>query len=173
MKDVNQELVFLQEAVPQLHDYLISDELYWPLRGSLPRLTLGSLLLAVARLKILAPSEVHDLMPQVETIHARWRSAWEKKASREISNRVRLWSHFLSDQINEPDRNFGLYISEVRVRVILQLLFRELPEAPEKSVLANLDDLLMARLLPSEFIWESELKSYFLKTEFWFLYGKL
>ena len=61
-----EDLQFVKEAIPQLQEYLLSNELYWPLSGTLPRLTPGALLLALARLSVTAPSESQNLAAQVE-----------------------------------------------------------------------------------------------------------
>jgi hypothetical protein len=173
MSSNEEDLRFLKEAVPQLQEYLLSNELYWPLSGSLPRLTPGALLLTLARLGVHAPLETQKLEAQVETIRTKWRSAWDKKVAREIANRLRLWSQFLSDYVKAPDQNLDSYRTEARGRAILQLLLVELQDAPEKSTLANLDGILKSRLVPGEFIWEPDLQAVFPRTSFWFLYGIL
>jgi hypothetical protein len=175
-------LRFVKEAVPQLQDYLLSNELYWPLSGSLPRLTPGSLLLELAKLRVavkdrgagtISSVEVQRLDTQVETIRSKWRIAWEKKVAREVTNRMRLWSQFLSDYIKAPDKNLESYKTEARGRAILQLLLAELPAAPERHALADLDETLKSRLIPGDFLWESELQPVFPKSNYWFLYGNL
>ena len=173
MNSKEDDLRFLKEAVPQLQEYLLSNELYWPLSGSLPRLTPGSLLLTLARLAIQAPFEASKVESQVQNICAKWRSAWEKKVAREIANRLRLWSQFLSDYVNAPDQNLDSYRTEARGRAILQLLLAEQPDAPEKTALVELDAVLKSCLVPGEFIWEPELQAAFPKGTFWYLYGKL
>jgi hypothetical protein len=167
----SQDLPFLTESLPQLQDYLLSNELYWPLGGSLPRLTLGSVLLALARLEIFHPVEAQQFRAQVEVVRVKWRSAWEKKAAREAANRLRLWSQFLSEAVAglEPEA----YPAEVRGRAILQLLLREAPETPEKAALAEVDGVLKAHLHPGAFIWEAELQTVFPQSDFWFLYATL
>ena len=169
------DLRFLREAVSQLHDYLLSNELYWPLSGSLPRLTPGALLLELARLETAgtAPSEFPGLQRQFENLHDKWRTAWQKKAAREVSNRARLWSQFLSDFAADPDKNAESYRSEARGRAILQMLLTEQPDLPEKAALVELDAALRPRLKPGAFLWEPELEPAFPKSDFWFLYGSL
>ena len=170
------DLRFVKEAVPQLQEYLLSNELYWPLSGSLPRLTPGSLLLTLARLRVADSKvefEVQKLETQVDAIRVRWRTAWEKKVTREAANRMRLWSQFLSDYLQAPDQNLESYATEARGRAILHLLLTELPDASEGSALAELDGILRSHLTPGEFIWEPELQPIFPKNEFWFLYGNL
>ena len=166
------DLRFLRESVSQLQDYLLSNELYWPLSGSLPRLTPGSLLLELKRVQTagLAPAELPGLQRQVEAIRAKWRTAWEKKAAREVTNRTRLWSQFLSDFAHDPEKNLDSYRSEARGRAILQLLLAEQPDSPEKSAIVDLDILLKSRVKPGRFLWEPELQSVFPQTDFWFFF---
>jgi hypothetical protein len=156
-----------------LQAYLLSNELYWPLGANLPRLTVGALLLALTRLEVSQPDEADQLRVQVETVRVKWRSAWEQKIARETANRLRLWTQFLSDLAHAPEQNADAYPGEVRGRAILGLLLRELPNAPEKTALAEADTLLKARLLPAAFIWEAALQTAFPEAEFWFLYGTL
>ncbi len=173
MTSTEQDLRFLTESLPQLQVYLLSNELYWPLNASLPRLTLGAVLLALARVSAIQPDEAKGLAEQLETIRAKWRVAWEKKAARETANRLRLWSNFLSDYRNAPEQHADAYPQEVRGRVILQLLLAEAPDAPEKSALAELDAMLKSRLISGNFVWNVALQPAFPKTDFWFLYGTI
>jgi hypothetical protein len=173
MTSPEEDLRFLKEAVPQLQEYLLSNEMYWPLSGSLPRLTPGSLLLALARLRLNPQVDIQRLAAQVGTVRVKWRAAWEKKAARELANRLRLWSQFISDYLDAPDQSLESYQAEVRVRTILQLLLPEIPDVPEKQALADLDGVLKARLIPGEFVWDPPLQPIFPKNDFWFLYGRL
>ena len=175
-------LRFLKEAVPQLQNYLLSNELYWPLSGSLPRLTPGSLLLELIKMRVTTQiagtsltlrDEFQRLDGQFENLRSKWRTAWEKKMAREVTNRMRLWSQFLSDYLKDPDQSLDSYKTEARGRAILQLLVNELPNFPEMPALAELDRILKTRLIPGEFIWESELQPAFPKSDYWFLYGNL
>ncbi len=168
-----QDLNFLNEALPQMQDYLLSKELYWPLSASLPRLTPGAALISLTRIKATAPLEAEKLQQVLATVRLKWRSAWNNKVAREISNRYRLWADYIADCINNPEQNVDAYASEVRGRVILQLLISEQPKFSEKSSLAEMDGLLKARLHPADFLWGSELQAIFPKSDYWFLYGKL
>ncbi len=167
-----QDSQFLTESLPQMQAYLLSNELYWPLRNSLPRLTLGSVLLSLARLEVTRPGEAQKFRADLEPVRVKWRVAWEKKAARELANRLRLWSQYLSDYAYAPE-SAGSYVTEVRSRVILQLLLSEAPEMPEKATLAELDLSLKAQLRPADFVWEAGLQVAFPQLDFWFLYGKL
>jgi len=158
---------FLEEALPQLQEYLLGDELYWALGGNLPRLTPGNLLLALARLEAVDPDSAWALRGKLDAIQAQWRSAWEKKTARETESRLRLWSQFLTEQAHDEGPHRAHFAASVRERVILQLLKSKAPQ------LSDLDELLRARFIPGAFVWEAVYQSAFLESEFWFLYGSL
>ncbi len=158
---------FLEEALPQLQEYLLADELYWALGGNLPRLTPGNLLLAQTRLEAVDPDAAWRMRREMEAIQTQWRSAWEKKTAREAENRLRLWSQFLAEQAHDEGPNRTHYAASVRERVILQLLNCNAPQ------LLELDGLLRARFIPGGFAWEAVYQGVFAKSEFWFLYGSL
>jgi hypothetical protein len=165
MKPVEHDLKFIEEGLPQVREYLLSKELYWPLGADLPRLTLGNLLLSMRRVAALRPSpQVERRRLELETLQARWRSAWEQKAARETENRLRLWTTFLSEYRASPEQYADSYPGEVRGRVILQLLGASLPDQ---------DALLKSHLVPAGFLWEAGLEPAFPKQDFWFLYAKL
>jgi len=172
MTSTEQDILFLTESLPQLQDYLLSNELYWPLNNSLPRLTPGSVLLALARLDVTLPDEARKFRSQLDSVRSRWRVAWEKKAAREMAQRLRLWSQYLSDY-QYASESAGSYPTEVRGRAILQLLLPETPDVPEKSTLAELDAMLKMRLVSGKFVWDAALQAAFPKNDYWFLYGKL
>ncbi|GAB4483307.1 MAG: hypothetical protein OHK0031_06500 [Anaerolineales bacterium] len=163
----NSDETFLNEALPQLKEYLLSGELYWPLGGTLPRLTPGALLLALRRLSVSQPSAAEEARQKLETLTGQWRSAWEKKIAQETANRLRLWSAFLSECEETTSRENASYAGEIRGRVILQLLGYASPE------LAALDARLRRLFAPGNFVWEAPLTAGFPQTDFWFLYGSL
>lgn len=164
---MNTDEFFLNEALPQLKNYLLSAELYWPLGAALPRLTPGTVLLALTRLSVLQPESADDTRRKLETLITPWRSAWEKKILQETANRLRLWSAFLTECEETTSRQDAWYASEVRGRVILQLLGCASPQ------LTALDARLTRLFTPGNFIWKAPLSAAFPQPDFWFLYGSL
>lgn len=158
---------FLEEALPQLQDYLLADELYWALGGNLPRLTPGNLLLALTRLRAADLDSALNLRQKLDAIQTQWRSAWERKTALETASRLRLWSQFLTEQARDEGLHRAHYAASVKERVILQLLQCQAPQ------LAELDSLLRARFQPGRFVWGAEYQSVFPEGEFWFLYGSM
>lgn len=186
MPSAEYDLGYLRAAVAALEDYLMANEVYWPIGAAspagepdYPRLTLGGLLLAQKRAhaRDLSPEQRHELAEideQIDNLRNRWRVAWERKAGRSFSARLRLWNDFIEEYRANPSANLDRYAYEVERRVMLDL-FREeagaIPEAELKS-LESLDKLLRAVLIPGDFIWEAELQSGFPKQKYWYLYGR-
>jgi len=173
---IENDRTYLEAGIPELGDYLLSKELYWPIsaRGySLPRLTIGGILLTQARLEA-RRERIESLMMQLDGVRSKWRVAWETKAGREVQARMRLWSNYLADYRQNPEQHADAYPHEVRYRVMLQLLMTELPApSPEQETLSKLDGMLRANLTASDFIWDTDLQAEFPHEVYWFLYGKL
>ena len=168
---------YIEAALPEMQDYLLSDELYWPLGGiqaSQMRLTIGGLLLALRRTEARDAAGAAALGSQVEVLRHRWRAAWEAKARREAQSRLEQWTHFLDDVRQAREANAQDYRGQVRVRVMLALLLADLPPLPAVSAsLEGLDRLMRAGFVPGEFLWEQALRSAFPQDPFWYLYGRL
>jgi len=168
MSTLAQDRQFLEAAIPELGNYLLSKEVFWPLGGALSRLTIGNLLLAQARLG----GGVY--FAQCDSVRLRWPVAWESKILQEIHSRLGLWQNFLRDYAASPDEHSDRYPQEVRNRVMLHLLAGQLREKPvELDSLSGLDDQLKGSLIPGAFAWEAEIESSFPRPEYWFLYGTL
>ena len=176
MTPIRKDRAYLEAGIPELGDYLLSNELYWPIaaRGSdLPRLTIGGILLAKACLEARG-ERIEALVAQLDAVRSKWRAAWETKASREVQARMRLWSNYLADYRHNPEGHADAYPHEVRYRVMLHLLLAELPAPPaEQEGSSQLDGMLRASLSPGDFIWETDLQPGFPREVYWFLYGKL
>ncbi|MDX9993295.1 MAG: hypothetical protein RBS68_14735 [Anaerolineales bacterium] len=164
---------FIETALPELETYLLSETLYWPLGGSLPRLTPGALLLALRQAEALNPPAARKWRQQLDLISAKRRTAWEQKARSELVNRLRLWGESVAEWQPAASERRADYSGQVRSRVILQLLLHEVNAPAQQAVLDGLDAFLRANLKPAPFLWDAQLAETFPKDEFWFLYGKL
>jgi hypothetical protein len=185
MPSIEYDLKYIQAGLVDLEGYLLSKELYWPVGASAPagethypRLTLGNLLLARARLsgRDLDPqqrAEFERLDQRLQEISKQWQVAWGQKAAREFSARLKLWRDFLDEYRKQPNANLDRYAYEVSRRVTLQLLSSETREIHEEEadLLHGLDELLRAVFIPGQFVWDMELKASFPKSTYWYLYG--
>ncbi len=159
---------YFEAALAELKDYLLSDILYYPLTASMPRLTIGGLLLAQRRLHAYENASPLDL--QLDTLRTKWRAAWEKKTAQELDARLTLWRNYLNEY-RHNDELADYYAHEVRLRVILGLLSAELGQEPDELI--ALDQLLRVKFHLGEFVWDEALSNEFSRDDFWFLYGKL
>jgi len=171
MPNLDQDKRFLEAGISVLPDYLLSKELFYPLGGDLPRLTVGNLLLAQLRRR--SAGDIEAAEAPIESVRGKWRYAWNQKASREIHSRLGLWRNFLNDYRAFPGGNADRFTAEVRNRVILGLLFKETDQTSERSQLVRMDSRLREGLLPGNFVWENQVEAGFPKPEYWYLYGHL
>jgi len=187
MPSVEYDLGYMDAAVDLLERYLLSRQIYWKMIASAPTgdppypsLTLGGLLLALARTRArqLNPKQTQQftqLVGEIDIVRSKWRTAWENKAQDEYRSRLNLWRDFLEEFRQEPEDNADRYHYEVGRRVMLHLLDGETRGIPpaEHQMLAGLDSILSGLLVPGEFIWGKELAAGFSRDEFPYLYGTL
>jgi hypothetical protein len=113
MPALTQDLSYFQAGMESLEAYLLSEELFWPLTGDLPRLTIGGMLLAGKRLEVRAEAgEWMSLSDSLDAVCMKWRSAWERKAGREIHARLDLWKNYLEELRQDFDP--GVYSNQVQ-----------------------------------------------------------
>ena len=188
MPNPHYDLEYAAAGLAALKDYLLTKELFWPIslsatgQGQIyPKLTAGNLLLTFARLHAYGKSGTLDAVQQSEFIRLemefdalkrKWQVAWEEKVSREFTSRLRQWSHYLDEFSQNPDSRAPYYRSEVRLRVLLELLKDDLGEVPEED-LSVLDESLRAQFTDGDFIWDEDLADGFPQDKYWFLFGHL
>lgn len=151
---------YLQAALPELETYLLSNQLYYPLGAGLPQLTLGGVLLALAREGLRAES----FRARAESVREKWRSAWEAKSAREAESRGRLWRQYLEEYREDPPTGARLYPQNVRYRAMLTLLGQTVCEA---------DPFLKSVFREGKFVWQDVPAQHFSRETFWYLFGTL
>jgi hypothetical protein len=181
------DLRYLQAGAEILEDFLLSQDVYWPVgiqapsgETPYPQLSLGGMALAQARAqaRVHSPDETKQLqrvLEKIEVTHQRWRGAWGSKAAHEMNARLNQWRTFLEDYREHPQANYDRYRYEVFRRVIIALLKTQTDQMreAEQEMLDGLDALITALLVSSEFIWDNDLQSAFPRDLFWYLYGLL
>lgn len=190
MPSFTADLAFLEAGINELQDYLLSNEIYWPLglpappgERPYPRLTMGWLLLTRQRIlgwqeRLAPPAAAHTvprLLHALDAQRARWPVAWQKKAGAEFSSRLKLWANFLNEYKTDPPAHAARYPYEVNRRAMLHLLQQETQAiSPEETdLLAAMDGYLRAILRPGEFVWEPQIAPAFPPEIYWYLYGNL
>jgi hypothetical protein len=151
---------YLTAGVLQLQDYLLSEQLYYPLNMSLPQLTLGGMLLSLQRMG----TQASKFEAQVEAVRSKWRSAWDAKSSREVKARSELWINYLSEYREDRKMGVRLYSQNVRYRAMMSLLGK---------VKDDSDAFVKSVFREGSFVWEEECAPNFPRETFWYLYGTL
>ena len=180
------DLEYLQIGVEEIEDYLLSEELFWPVSGRpssgkpyFLKMTIGNLLLSVRNLetllseRLLSSSEEHQFLAmqrQFEVVRSKWQVAWRDKASREYQSRFNQWMRSLEEIKGDRYQNAPYYQNEVRVRVLLDLLAEQIP-AESQLDLGPFDAVLRKIFKPGAFIWDESLAKGFPQDNYWYLYG--
>jgi hypothetical protein len=186
MPSVKYDLGYLRAALEILDTYLLSEDLFWPLNSEapigetmFPRLTIGGILLSMARLQArpILPyqsSQFQNLVVALDHYRSDMRVAWERKSRREFISRLDQWKHYINELSMNPDENIPFYGSEVRLRLLLDLLEDEITPVDDIYVtsLLQMDKILQAVFIKGGFIWDSVLSPGFNQEKYWYLWGK-
>lgn len=178
------DLIVLVAMAAEMDEYLRSDVLFWPLRGSdLPRLTLGGYLMRQHRLL-----ELRDMlsMAEQERLHVaikRYHEAQEekivrleKKAHEELEARIRQWREYLNEV--KSGSNVAYYPSAVDTRAMIRALVNQLrvsPYQPDEEIpsqIALLDRELSRIWESGDFVWPFDWQPAYPREEYWWLYGR-
>jgi len=187
IKSLEYDLRYINAGREILEEYLLSDEVFWPLgvkppegEPDYPQLTLDWMILAWTRLAARSTSggqknQVEQVISELELNRSKWRVAWEKKAYHCYQVREGMWRDYIQEYQDNPQENADRYSYEVRLRVMLGLLKSEFRQenAGEVDLLFSLDRFLKSALMPGGFIWDPEIQAGFPPNNYWFLYGKL
>ena len=183
MTNFDYDLQYIQAALEQLESYLLSDQLFWPVnvsppagQPSYPKLTAGNLLLALKRLQSSASTPgsqavVRKLDDQVHALTTHWQSAWQKKIEHEYTSRMHQWGRFLQELENDPEKQAPYYHTEVRLRLLLDLLAEESDQ--EMPMTISYDAMLKQFFESGESIWDDDDSAAFPKGKYWYLYGHI
>lgn len=177
------DLRFVHTALQEIEPYLLSDDLFWTLnlasqagQPSYPKLTIGNLLLSMHRLKVHAvtpaqQAEFTSLDNRLYALSSHWQAAWMKKANREFKSRQRQWRAYLIELDQNPEKQAPYYPTEVRWRLLLDLLAEIMQGAactPDSH-----DPLLYAYFTSGRFVWDEEDQAAFPQDPYWYLYGNI
>ncbi len=187
MHSPDTNLTLIQVILEEVENYLLSDELFWPLDASSlnqphpPQLTPGRLALTLDELDVqseeMTPvqrAEHHKLNLQIQSVLRKWSAALGRKAGREMHSRLNLWKAYIQDLVENADRADN-YVYEVRQRVIFERIKVWAEGEPEaersKQAIQPIDAALRSFFTPGDFIWDVRLRSCYPEEEYWFLYG--
>lgn len=162
--------------------YIYETELYGPMPPTLPRLTMGGLLMRLHRLNaisaLLSPAQQTKLAEAqaiFDKMRTEWAVAYEGKLDREIDARLKALGNLVNECKDEQRRCIESYASEIEKRVMLEHLIAEakarntLKDA-QKAGVAGFDASMRAYLEHSDFIWDARLKPAYPAERFSYLY---
>lgn len=181
--DAAKDLGYLKQAAAELKDYLLAEPIFWQMQapGHYPKLSLGMLLLTLARLEAVDAqlsqaqrAERNSAARRVDATLGNWQVAAEAKARRELHTRVNLWQQFWDECRENPRTCAEQYPHDVVQRAIAGLLLHKFPSlaaSPDARTLEVLDRLARGRQTGAGFVWAAELEAGFPEAEHWYLYG--
>lgn len=181
-------LKLARAMLDEFEDYLLSNELFWPLDPSalrdvlsVPRFTPGVLILVLDELNVqniemttVQQTEHQKINLQMQHVLRMWPEAIGRKAAREMHSRLNLWKAYVNDLTEKIDRPDS-YANEVRHRVIFERI-SELAarQTDAETTIQNghlIDVTLQGIFKPGEFIWDPRLRTIYTQDPYWFLYG--
>ena len=182
----------LQEAkamADHLVPYVYEKELYGSIggmfgSGTMPRLTIGALLLHLRRLRALEDKmtpEQQTLLNQIaarnEEVRKEWTIHYNEKLVQEANSRLKMIEQFFADCADEPRTCAGNYAPEALRRTIVQEIVDALDRANQANpdldrAIHKTDTQLHRFTAPTDFIWSPSLAAAYPPDHYWWLYAK-
>jgi hypothetical protein len=184
-RDLSEAKALADHLVP----YVYENELYGSIggmfgSGSMPRLTIGGLLLRLNRLHALEDrltdaqkEQLAATDAQRQNVRQEWTMHYNEKLIQEANSRLKLIERFFEDCVDDPRTCASNYPPEAMRRTIVEeivkalrrdgLLTTELERAAGK-----VDSQLRRFVQPSGFSWASALQPVYPKDEYWWLYAQ-
>ena len=182
--DLNRDVRTVEAMAAQLKPYIYEDELYGPMPGDLPKLTIGGLLMRLSRLSalsnLLSPTQQDTLrvaQSQFDSIRKEWAVAYEGKIQRELKVRISALDQFFNECSDNLRGCADEYPSMIEKRVMIEHLQDEaigLNSAPVglKNGLIALDNKNHRYFEAGKFTWDPRLEPAYPPQKYWFLYGR-
>ncbi|MFQ3535732.1 MAG: hypothetical protein SNJ58_07630 [Aggregatilineales bacterium] len=182
--DLAQDVRVVAAMAEHLTPYIYESELYGVLRDpSLPRLTVGGLLMRLARLHSLRDqlsaaqqAAVEAAQRKFDEVRRAWAVHYEGKVQQELRARIRALEHFAYDCAENLRACADNYPSAMEKRVMAEHLRDaafELNVLDEdlKGRLTALDNAISRCIEKGPFCWSENLQPAYPPPKFWFLYA--
>jgi len=180
--DLNHDVDTVQAMASRLVPFVYENEIFGYTPESLPKLTIGGLLMRLHRLALLDTllsdeqrERLATAQQQVDSVKQKWLVAYTNKTTDELTMRINEWNQFLNECNQNEDECHEMYPSMVEKRVIAQALVnqaRELnvltPEIEER--LNGIDSQLQDYFKAGSFVWDQRLQQAYPPDEYGFLY---
>ena len=183
--DLELDVRAAEAMAERLVPYIYEAELYGPMPGSLPKLTVGGLLMRLHRLSIIAdilkPEQreaVKRARAQLEKVRKQWPVAYEGKLLQELKARFTSMEQMISECAESGRVCAEIYPSGIEKRVITEVLKDEaeslaIMTSEARAILIRIDTRIRQVVKPNgEFLWDPRLEPAYSRDKFWFLYVK-
>lgn len=184
-RDLSEARALAENLIP----YVYESELYGSTggmfgSGSMPRLTIGALLLRLHRLHALEDqlsASQKEQLRQVDALneaaYKEWTIHYTDKLVQEGNSRLKVIEHFFGECDHEPRTCAASYPAEASRRTIIEEILKALDEhkAANSELTANArkTDSKLRRYAPpsDQFLWASALQPVYPRDEYWWLYA--
>ena len=180
MNRIEYEEAYLTEGLEQFKPFLLSPEIFWNINlkrpskfPPYPQLSLGNMLLSFHILKSgKISADRKELIELFKKFQLEWVGVWQEKAEKEFNYRIKQWHRYLADLHGAITQSKIRFKNEIRIRVLLELLQKQLKDEGDHVIDAlDASDLEFHQLMKADdFVWPLEIKSAFASEDFWFLY---
>jgi hypothetical protein len=183
--DLDNDVRAVEAMAASLVPYVYDDELYGMLPGTLPRLTVGSLLMRLHRLHVITDlltarqqGIVVEAQRLLDEARQAWHVAYTGKLKREFKARADALDQYFSEGVENPRAAAEHYPSAMEKRVMIEHLYGELEALGEltdaiKSRLPMIDNAIRRFVETDAFRWDARLERAYPSDMYWFLYRRV
>lgn len=183
--DLNLDVRTVEAMAERLVPYVYQEELYGLMPSNLPKLTVGGLLMRVARLQQLVEllsENQQQALKNAQAALAATKEAWHVhyvgKLHREFKSRLESLELYLSEASDNLRAFAENYNSQMEKRVICEGLLREAvgmeePSPEMRNRLPGLDNGIRRYIEAGNFRWDSRLEAVYPSTDYWYLYANV
>jgi hypothetical protein len=181
--DLDRDVRAVEAMAENLTPYIYEEELFGRLDASLPRLTLGGLLMRFHRLEALrdqlTPEQqavVRKAQQKFEEVRREWPVHYEGKLQHELRSRLVALGQYLQEAEEHPRLGLENFASSMEKRVMVEALKDAAEEQGVwtdelKGTLLSTDNRISRLIERGSFIWDSRVEAAYPPDKFWFLYA--
>ncbi|NDJ52137.1 MAG: hypothetical protein GYB68_03515 [Chloroflexi bacterium] len=176
---IQQRTHYIEQMIDDMQRYLMSDTLFWPIRGSNYRGTLGGILLRRAFLSMdflqMSEEQRHhwdNLNDMLSTLLKTNAALAEIKMLRELTARHDMWATYVSLGVEAHPHFLDEIAAQARSRTCAQLVREYLVDLQDSITMdfQRLDLIFMSNSRSSHFLWNDQYQDHFPAINFPWLY---
>ncbi len=181
---IDSDLKEVQIMAAALVPYVYENELYGKVGASLPRLTIGAVLLRLRRLQALRgqmnaqqTAILDQAQAQNDSARSEWGTHYIQKLEQEVTSRARDIQSYLKECREDPKACANAYMPEALRRTIIEEAAQAIPAGDLQSSgigmkVKEADSGLRRTARDADFIWSETLRPIYPKETYWWLYSR-